>query len=45
MIMPSSVALERIANVVGPRGVLSAADAQLPRDERGLDRGAAGKLS
>jgi D-lactate dehydrogenase (cytochrome) len=38
----TSAALERIANIVGPRGVVSAEDAApLLRDERGLYRGAA----
>src|SRR5262245_36494644 len=40
--MPDSAALERIAAIVGPRGVLSDTEAApLLRDERGLYRGAA----
>src|SRR5688572_10506224 len=39
---PTTAALERIANVVGPRGVVAPEDAApLLRDERGLYRGAA----
>jgi FAD/FMN-containing dehydrogenase len=42
MTLSIAAALERIANIVGPRGVVAAEDAALMlRDERGLYRGAA----